>query len=445
MDRRSGLQRIGELAGRLSSVPVWKLCLLVFVLVFAERIWLAFGPKRDLTNDRCEVQMVAESVASSGVFGNPYILPTGPTSHCAPAYPFLLGFVYRYVGTGPAREATVQALCCVMSALEYALLPLLTSVAGLGVWTGLLAGLAGGLVPVKYWVETKCVFGEPYQTAILVVLCVLTMKRWMRRDTTIRLAILLGVLWGVALLFAPNLLPIFFAFTAMELFVFFRGDRARHMRTAATTVAAIALVLAPWTVRNYVRFHQFIFVRGNVGLELALANTESSAVTMSGCLRSPAVQKLHPMVTVEASRELKRVGEPAFFSSRFRLARNWIISHPGEFVLRSALRAACFWFPVPEARTGGWAQSLVIWGTTLLAFFGFVRMRHMPVPASMIAAIWLAYPLTYYFFAADFRYRYPIEWTVILCAGYGLVSCWNGWFLRERPATMPEVGSSRAS
>jgi hypothetical protein len=96
---------------RLRSLPVGLVCLFVFLSVFSFRLRLAFGLKRDLTSDRCEVEMIAESLARDGVFGNPYKLPTGPTSHAAPAYPYLLSAIYKAEGTGPAAEAVRQFLC----------------------------------------------------------------------------------------------------------------------------------------------------------------------------------------------------------------------------------------------------------------------------------------------------------------------------------------------
>ena len=44
--------------------------------------------------DRIEVSRIAESIAWQGKFADPYMIPTGPTAHNAPIYPFLLSLVY---------------------------------------------------------------------------------------------------------------------------------------------------------------------------------------------------------------------------------------------------------------------------------------------------------------------------------------------------------------
>ncbi|MDQ2776451.1 MAG: hypothetical protein M3Y57_16280, partial [Acidobacteriota bacterium] len=67
----------------------------IFLLAFLVRLAfvVAFHPYRDLT--RYELERTAISLAHTGVYGNPYAIPTGPTAHVSPGYTLLLAGLFR--------------------------------------------------------------------------------------------------------------------------------------------------------------------------------------------------------------------------------------------------------------------------------------------------------------------------------------------------------------
>jgi hypothetical protein len=307
-----------------------------------------------------------------------------------------------------------------MTSPEYAFLPLLAAIAGLGAWTGAAAGLAGGILAVHFWIETKCSFGEPYHALLLVLLCAFSLKLWKHGGSTIAQELLLGCGWGVALLFAPNLLSVLCGFCCLELLAFSRGSRARRVRNLAVRAAVIAAVLAPWTIRTYREFHKWIFIRGNFGLELAVSNNDLSAPALAVNIKTPITLKIHLMISMEAVQALKAAGETAYFARQFEAGKDWILSHPGAFVSRTAVRCLYFWFPPPEERNHALLYAVAVWGITLLGFVGLFRMRGERPAFLMICVLWLAYPAVYYVIQADPRYRYPIDWSILLCACYAV-------------------------
>ncbi|MGE5568172.1 MAG: hypothetical protein ACM3S5_03955 [Rhodospirillales bacterium] len=403
---------------RFQSLPVWLVCLFLFLFLFTYRVVLAFEFKRDLTSDHCEVENVAVTLARDGVFGTPYKVPTGPTSHVAPAYAGLLGLIYKTLGTGAPGEAARQLLCCGVTSLQYGLLPLLSVVAGLGLWTGVIAGLAGGLLITHFWIETKCTFGEPYHSLILILLCASTLKLWKRSEISTGQSVALGLGWGVAFLFAPNLLTVFCGLICLEFVLFARGQRRRRLLHFGLVAATIAAVLAPWTIRNYRQFHRWIFVRGNFGLELAVANTESSALTVMENVKRPS--KIHPNQNDVAARELRDIGETAYFARMTRLAMTWISEHPAEFAHRTAVRCLYFWFPPPLEGNRPLFRAAIVWAITLLGFAGLILMRKRGPIFWFICVLWLTFPAVYYIVLFDPRYRYPIDWSILFCAAYAL-------------------------
>src|SRR5262245_23984441 len=95
---------------------------LCFALALTFRLAILYGTGADKTHDRFEMVTVAKTFARTGQIANAYmILPTGPTAHVAPAYPVLLGYVYRVFGDGDLGDNAKQILACSISAARAAL------------------------------------------------------------------------------------------------------------------------------------------------------------------------------------------------------------------------------------------------------------------------------------------------------------------------------------
>jgi hypothetical protein len=58
---------------------------------------------------------------------------------------------------------------------------------------------------------------------------------------------------------------------------------------------------------------------------------------------------------------------------------------------------------------------------TLAAWAGWaVLWRRRNAGYLLVGVIWLTYPLTYYLIQWSSRYRLPIDWSLILCAGVAM-------------------------
>lgn len=407
----------------LRALPPERLCILVFLLVFSFRLFLTLAVTRDFVSEECEVDLIARSLATDGVFGNGYRGPTGPTSHAAPGYPFLLSIIYSIIGMGVTAEVVKQVLCTAVVAASYALLPMFSSYAGTGTLPGLAAGLIG-LLPLKLNLETKCGDGEPLYALILIGISLITLQAWSNQKLNLSHAVIQGLIWGVALLFAPPFLVILFGFAIVEFFLVFNRERKRYVQGLVVRFIIIATLLMPWTIRNYQQFGTLVFIRGNLGLELASANNETSALDLFSNNETRVTKQIHPNLSDEAVAQVRRIGEPAYFHQMRNRALEWMSSHPTETARRSVLRFLLFWFPIPLREIGPKpiVRSAIACILTLAAFIGFFRLwRRGYRAAPMITAIWVMFPIVYYFVVHDPRYRYPIEWTINFCASYLLI------------------------
>src|SRR5450631_283301 len=145
---------------RLEAIPPSVLFALAFViraaLVFALRYYTT---DLDLGS---EISHIAAQFARNFTFANPYMCPTGPTAHAAPAFPMILGSIYRAFAPGPAREIATCLVGTAVSSTIYALLPWLAVSLGFRRIVGVLAGVFGAAVPLFFWIEARGIWDAPY-------------------------------------------------------------------------------------------------------------------------------------------------------------------------------------------------------------------------------------------------------------------------------------------
>jgi hypothetical protein len=384
--------------------------LIIFAVSWTLRIALvlAIGSYRQPVN-AVETVQVARSLAAGEGFSNPYGCITGPTVHLAPVYPFLLSLIYRTLPPGSSRELTVFILGITIVSLMYALLPWLAVKLRLHPLAGVLAGFAGASLPLFFWVEVTSEW-EARLTALLLVVA-LGKLAGLFELFTIRRLITAGIIWGVTLLTAPTLLPVFVALSIALLWRT-RLRPAVALRTATALWLPAILVIMPWTIRNYGNFHEFIPVRGNAGLQLHMSfNPMARATFDEGALSGAFVD--HPYSTPQVCREFARFGEIAMNRRFERQAIEWIGANPGRSAALIAEHFAAFWRMAVPSRAKTAASELLTFAG--LAGLGYCFRKHT-FAGRMIGIVVLVYPLAYYVNFFEPRYRYPLHPLFLLTA-----------------------------
>ncbi len=79
--------------------------------------------------------------------------------------------------------------------------------------------------------------------------------------------------------------------------------------------------MAPWFVRDYETFHQFIPIRSGFGLELYIGNSADSLHWVD--------RGLHPNHSDAELREYTERGELAYMAHKAQQGKEYIRSHPG--------------------------------------------------------------------------------------------------------------------
>jgi 4-amino-4-deoxy-L-arabinose transferase-like glycosyltransferase len=183
--------------------------------------------------------------------GKPWwgLAPTGiehASAYRPPAYPLWAGFWYEILGANATRLLLVQSLLAPLTVL----LSWLLARRLFGPRAAIATAVVVAVFPLVWeW------FGLLYTEALAIPLMVLTFLVFLERPPSPRLAVGVGALMGVAMLIRPTSVFVFAGILAA--FVIAAGWRRGGALTAAS-IGVAALVILPWTIRNYVVTDEFV-------------------------------------------------------------------------------------------------------------------------------------------------------------------------------------------
>ena len=384
-------------------------CLLIFLVGVSVRMALSLlnGTYADLA--RYEMERAALSLARTGRLADPYLIPTGFTAHVTPGYPLLLSAIFHLFGTGYSAEIIKELCSSAAVAAQYALLPLIAPAFGITFRAGLAAGLFGALLPVKYSTEVMGDWEAPYSALAMVLLIYTVALTWRSRRFTVLKGVCQGAGWGIALLISSALLPVLAVTTVLG---FFRTG-SRTARPYLTYAAALGLTtvlcLVPWAWRNQVRLGAPIFTRSNFGLEIRLSNNDFASPVELQNLRTGVYERFHPFLNEGEAQAVRSMGEVAYNRDRLHRALMWIRTHPRRLAVLTAQRFLYTWFPNRSPR------DILLCLITIASTLGLFALWHSsPKFALLLVASIASYTLVYYLVQVSARYRYPVDWILLL-------------------------------
>jgi 4-amino-4-deoxy-L-arabinose transferase-like glycosyltransferase len=233
--------RIHALPQRFGKTTVIALALIVVVGLGA-RAYVVANPVEHPADDSHAYYALAKALYEEGSFGGPEFRDSSDWSPGAP-----LLYAASFYATGGAREGTariVEALLGIAAILV---------VFGLGErlggrWVGLASALAVAVYP-PFIHSTGELMSEP--PAILTLPAAVLAFLWAGEQERLRAWLLPGLLFGLTAMFRPEYLFVGAAFVVLAAI---RVGRERGWRPglagAGLLIAALALPIVPWTIRN---------------------------------------------------------------------------------------------------------------------------------------------------------------------------------------------------
>jgi 4-amino-4-deoxy-L-arabinose transferase-like glycosyltransferase len=350
---------------------------------------------------------------------NDYVLPSA--GH-PPAYTSYLAAT-AVLGFDSITEQRLAS--AVLGAITVALI-------GLVGWrlAGERAGILVAILAAAYphlWINNAMVMGEN-ATQLAVALWLLAVYAYWR-NPRLRNGILMGAATGLAALTRSELVLLFLVVVLPVVLLKMRGSERRvKIKQAVAALGVGALVIAPWSIFNTVRFGQPVTITTGQGAVLSVgACDESFSGTYIG-FASNCFQGTWPKDANEIERDVKpREQAIEYYKDHLdripvvvaaRVGRVWNVFRIGQSTFLD-------WAYEGRGRGASWAGLIFYYCMIPFGIAGLVAMRRrkqtiLPI-IGLVVCVTAAVAPTF----GGIRYRAPFEVGLVLVAGLGLDATWR--------------------
>ena len=351
----------------------------------------------------------------------PFTPANTPTAHWSFIYPLYLAGTYAVMGYHPVAARLLQG------AVGGALVCFLVYLIGRRVAnesTGLVsAGMAavyGYFIYYSAALMTETFF-------IILVLLILHLSLELKEKPTLARWALLGLVLGVAGLLRQTVL-LFVPFLLLWLFWELKKDGIRWWYFTVPIVVII-LMIAPWTIRNYLVFDHFLLLNSNAGYALYASNNPNLGSDWR-----------NELVVIPVPEELAGQNEAQLDRALSQRGIEFILADPERYLqltLDKSIEYFRFWPSSDSSRISNLNRvlSFGLYLPFMLVglYLSFSRWRNF-VPLYLFIVIHtgihlLSWPAP--------RYRLPVDAVLMVFAGVTLIELanqWKTWRRRLSPA-----------
>jgi 4-amino-4-deoxy-L-arabinose transferase-like glycosyltransferase len=294
--------------------------------------------------------------------------------------------------------------------------------------TGLIAGIVCALHPMllRY-------VADLHMETWLTFWCTLTVWRAVRfneRPSVVN-GILMGITGVIATLSKGVILPIVVAYAAVW---FVRGLRDKAARANLFGVVALgatmAVLIAPWTYRNYQVSHRFVlltpgtpdaFLRGYIFTRMEFATLQRPPYTYA----EQESNALFRRIAAEAGTTWE-LDEVADDDNNGRVMKRMIIEHPFDTVRKVVVGMFTFWYEMTSLKNSLVPASLAL-VSWILAFVGFKRARAEGRPFWLLVVPVVALNVFVAILVPLGRYSVPILPCLSILAAFGVDTLLERW------------------
>jgi hypothetical protein len=379
-----------------------------------------------------------------------------PTAWADPVYTHLLAGLHVLLGEHAYAGAFAVSFACI-GIIFYCVYRLGSRIRG--AWSGALAVILLALHGETFVSFFGDINSTGFATCILTSY-VLVAVRYFEVPSRRRLATL-GLATGVMVLVWPA--AVYFAYALIAAVAVYHRARLRTAALRAATVLVLAaIVVMPWTIRNYVTFGEYVLVRTGSGELMYSATIAAASTFMPGVARTtvpPPWTSSGPMDavrTILTDREKRILNElftvdsilrspPAGYEQMNEAQRDEIyLERAKEFVLTYPWVAA----QMAVVKMSFYIMRLGVYGLALLVLAVLGAMIAIRDPRSWSASLLVASYSGLFLLVMPFfdRYRTPVEPTIVLLATIPLalgVEWLVGAYRGRKPPSVEDARDSR--
>ena len=227
-----------------------------------------------------------------------------------------------------------------------------------------------------------------------------------------------GFIFGITALTKSTILPFFF------LACLWLWWTTKKIRTGFIAGIFTLLVLAPWTVRNYLYYKKIILISPAYQSLAKSNNDEAMILETVGEKNEPAPDdfKFTPEKYVGIDK-LPRMESETIYKKEYD---SWVKNNPEKFRWLVKKRLIHFWrlYPMMAYK---WQKVTAMFTSGIyipLCFIGIIlSIKHFK-KTSLLIFLFLIYTWVHLFFAVVLRYRVPIDPYIIIFASYTIHFLW---------------------
>ena len=389
---------------------------------------------------------LARGVREFGVIGFVNVdKPVRPTALRPPLYslilaplvvdgrPFPLGVAVLHVALGAATVVVVERLAAAW---------------GLGRAGSLFA--AGLLVCDPLLLNQSTLMMSETLAVFMSAASLLALTWWKSAPSSFR-ALLAGLVLGLAVLCRPTFAP----WAGLCLATLLMSAAWRHrLGWAVVGMLGMAVLVAPWAVRNQIYLGRPVVTTTHGGYTLLLGNNPHFYDFITSPRREGRwdARELREGYRAQAYQTASFAESPSLEVQRdrldSRLAWATIQQFPGKFAFAATVRLSRLWSPLPLQRSSSEskARMLMRYATALwyVAVFAAALLGTFVIGRDGIRLPWLwcfgllaTFSTVHLFYWCDLRMRAPLMPVVCILAAKGATWVWN--CLKNRRLTSPQV------
>ena len=408
-----------EAPARASRSRFWWLLAAIALIAFGVRLWfvLTLARRNPTGGDPFYYHVQANLLADGKGFSEPFTFSQSgrliPTAFHPPLFSMLLAVSSLFGGTSYFAHKLVASLAGTGTVVVVGLVARELA----GNRAGLIAAGFAALYP-NLWVVDGILMPESlYGLSIAVVL--LVAYRY-RRAPRLRLALATGVAIGLATLVrgeAVVLVPVL----AVPLALWAEGDWAPRLRRLAAMLAGVALVIAPWTLRNLARLDRPVALSVNGDEVIGIANCHDTYYgQFLGFWSIRCYEPTPPGDEVERGAAYRKRGIDYARDHIGRLpyvllvrqGRMWDVYRPRETVLFGRIEGR-------DENVTRFGQR-IYWAAIPVALIGLVLLRRRRRPIIPIVAQIAMVAITGVLAYGTVRFRMPADVVIVVLVGVTL-------------------------
>jgi hypothetical protein len=356
----------------------------------------------------------------------PFTDANTPTAHWSFLYSMFVAATYALGGVHPLAVRIVQAILggLMLPVMVYLFTRRLFGSARSstlsqkmnerGLTTDNVAVLAAGLAAIYFYFVLYAATLMTETFYVTALLWSLERAVALAERPTPQHAALLGISLGVTTLLRQSVLPWVVVLTLWLVLVGWRGGYLRRMIAGAGIALALMFAaMAPFTLRNYLVYGQFLLLNSNAGYAMYSAQHPMQGTTFQEFAAAPVPDDLQGLNEAQKDRILMQRGI------------GFVLADPGRYLLLSLSRIPDYFefWPAPDTtlinnvgRVGSWGLFLpfIIYGLWLTlrmagrrATSGWINFATTPL--ALIALFTLVYSLLHILTWAMPRYRLPVD------------------------------------